>query len=154
MSTSTQAAQLRLRQRTTDSSWVQPNFQLLQRMSADDTWTDNVDVTEDFDPLGVSLSIVGGVATFRAWFIRLVAAPGGTAPQIRLAFPDREDAVATVQYVGTICYQDGVTFDVYPAIITQFGVIEPIDRYQGIWMSLGVGDKMTFEASWFIEETP
>lgn len=153
MPASTQAAQLRLSQRTTDSAWVVPRMQLLQRLSLDNTWTGNVDVTDQFDLLGGSLSIVGGVATFRAWFNRTVAAPAGTAPQIRLAFPDREDSVLTVQYAGNICYQDGSVFDVYPAIITQFGVIEPIDRYQGLWLTLGVGDKMTFEASWFIEET-
>jgi hypothetical protein len=129
-------------------------MQLFQRLDADNTWNGNVDVTDAFDVLGASLSVVGGVATFRAWFNRVATPLAGWAPQIRLSFPDREDSCLTVQYAGNIAYQDGVTFDVYPAIITQFGVIEPIDRYQGLWLNTGVGDKVTFDCSWFTEETP
>lgn len=152
MPASTQAAQLRLSQRTTDSGWVVPELLLEQRLSADDTWAGAVDVTAGFDLLGAAMSVVGGVATIRAWYERTLAAPGGTAPQVRLGFPGREDSVATLQYAGNICYQDGITFDVYPAIVTPEGYMEPIDR-TGLWMSLGVGDIVTFDGSWFTEET-
>lgn len=128
-------------------------MQLFQRSNADNTWNGNVDVTDSFDILGVSLSTVGGMVNFRATFSRKVTPAGGLAPQIRLLFPDREDSCNSVQYAGSIVYQDGSYFDIYPAIITQFGTFEPMDRYLTPWINTGVGDKVTFDGSWFIEET-
>lgn len=156
MATSTQASQLRLKQRTTDLGWIVPQIKLEQNSSTQlGVW---VDATPYFDVVGVALWINGNTASCNALFRRTAGTPGG-GMIYRLSFPNREDSIRTPQSVGqlTLRVADPETagdslWAIYDLVGTPDGLLQVPGQYDLVWPAPTNSDILQFNGNWFIEE--
>lgn len=139
--TFTQAAQLRLTQRSIDTGWVVAEA-VLERAdtAAATTWISTLSTQEQS-----VLSLDGGAAYYQGLFTRMAnwkAVPhrlylGSLAP------------VSSIQRAGTISHikPDGTVYD-YEAVVVPGGYIQPMNIPFQQWQCVNVGDKFQFANSW------
>lgn len=140
---STQASQLRLTQRSTDTGWIDAAV-VLQRANATraDVWVDALAVI-----YSSRLQINGGTASYYGLFERR----GNWRAVPHRLFLGMTARASTQQRAGTMSHikPDGTTYD-YPLVITPDGYLTPLYPEQQKWQFVGAGDKYQFTGSWSI----
>jgi hypothetical protein len=156
MPISTQASQLRLKQRIADTGWISPELKVEQSsLTVEGQW---IDATPYFTRVGSALTVTGNIVDCNAVFRRISGTPGA-GNIYRLSFPNREDSLQTPQLVGQLALRvvdpesaGDYLWAIYDLVGTPDGLLQVPGQYDLAWPIPSAQDILQFTGSWFIEE--